>query len=112
MEFNHLGNTSIISYLRDVDTTFRNDFDTDEMKRLFLENVFEEIAGHELNLIVKKSTSYILENFVSSASAEHLLQLLKVGSVFFDYIQQHCFSLLNLCSGTFFSMNSGDLRSI
>ena len=71
----------LISYMRDVDTTFRNDFETSEMRQLFLENVFREIEGCELKLIVKKSTSSILENLVSSMSPKHLLQLLKVGLI-------------------------------
>ena len=71
-------NESIISYLRDVDTIFQNGFESDELKQLFLNNVFSEIAENEFKLFVKKSTSVILEKLISSASTEHLLQLLEV----------------------------------
>ena len=69
---------NLVPYLRQVDTTFRNKFETDDMKKLFLDNVFDEIMGRELNLIVRKATSGIMENLVASASAENTFQLLKV----------------------------------
>ena len=68
----------VVPYLRQADTSFHNGFETEELRQIFLHNVFEEISGRELKLIQMKSTSYILEKFVAAASTKNLLQLLKV----------------------------------
>nr|XP_002125348.1 nucleolar protein 9 isoform X2 [Ciona intestinalis] len=66
-----------VPYLRQADSIFRNGFEDEEMKNIFLENFFEEIVGSEVKLSFMKSSSFILEQFVGVATPKHLLQLLK-----------------------------------
>jgi len=75
---------SLVPYLRQADATFQNGFDDDQMRTLFIDNVFEEIKGYEIKLSVMKSSSFIIEQFVEAASASTTLQLIKVGHTIRD----------------------------
>lgn len=69
---------SLAPYLRQAITTFHNGFETEEMKNIFLDNVFDEISGNELKIMLMKSTTCIMEKLVDHASENNLCQIFKV----------------------------------
>uniref|UniRef100_H2YBT2 CPL domain-containing protein n=1 Tax=Ciona savignyi TaxID=51511 RepID=H2YBT2_CIOSA len=66
-----------VSYLRQADSIYKNGFENEEMKMVFIENFFEEIGGSEVKLSLMKSTCFVLQGFVEVACPKHLLQLIK-----------------------------------
>ena len=69
---------SVFKYFREADETFCNGFEDDDMKSIFLDNVFEEISGHELKFCFIKSTSFIMDKFIEASSLKNIQQILKV----------------------------------
>ena len=90
MASNEIGN--LAPYLRQAITTFHNGFDSEEMKKIFLDNVFDEISGNELKIMLMKSTTCIMEKLVTAASVENLLQLFKVMHIY--YIKAFSFDII------------------
>nr|CAB3264397.1 nucleolar protein 9 [Phallusia mammillata] len=85
--------SGVLAYLRQADATYRNGFDDDEMKQVFLEGVFEEIQGSEVKLSLMKSTCFVIEQFVEQAQAEQLVQILQAFQTRFKEVahsQQGC----------------------
>ena len=74
--------SSIFKYFREADETFCNGFEDLDMQGIFLDNVFEEIKGHELKFCFIKSTSFIMDKFIESSSLMNAQQILKVANLF------------------------------
>nr|XP_039261355.1 nucleolar protein 9-like [Styela clava] len=64
---------SMMSYLRQADETFRNGFETEEMKQIFLKNTFEGISGSEISFCMQKSFSFVLEQMIKESEFETVL---------------------------------------
>lgn len=73
---NSSNNKKLIPYLRDADAVFKNGFENDDMQSIFLENVFDEIAGQEVELSSIKSASFILQDFLYCSSLTTVDQFL------------------------------------
>lgn len=69
---------SVMPYLRQADATFRNGFENEEIKQIFLQNTFEELKGEEAELCVVKTASFILEAMIKEAGMNIVLHLFKV----------------------------------
>ncbi|CAK8673276.1 unnamed protein product [Clavelina lepadiformis] len=106
--------SSTVTYLRQADATLRNGFEDEAIKEVFLDNVFEEIKGSEAKLSMMKSASFVMEQFVSIASLNNILQVLKAYSINFEevsYSQQGCHVLQNALHRMLCLMDSGSYKS-
>ncbi|XP_029436674.1 nucleolar protein 9 isoform X2 [Rhinatrema bivittatum] len=67
-----------VGYFRRVHETLQQDFDSEEEKRLFLRNVFEEVKGIEPALATDTLGSVVLQRLLELASPPQALHLLSI----------------------------------
>lgn len=64
-------------YLRQAHATFRNGFEDEELKQIFLRNTFEEISGREVRFSLDKSLSFCLEEMIKELNVESVVKFLQ-----------------------------------
>lgn len=82
---------NVLTFIRQSDATFRNGFESEEMKEAFISSVFDYIQGYEKKLSYMKSCSFIMDSFIQYASGSHIAKFFKeISEEFLEFSDCQC----------------------